>query len=100
VWRKGLSLPPLQCFQQGVEGAGGGGGGGDVAGAVASGLSGIHAEPPAGGGGMVGRDRLDGEHDFDFVARVESGKREQSAVHAAEAPVGGFVGILQGQGSH
>ena len=79
---KGFGLAAFERLQQGVEGAGGGGGGGDVAGAVAVGAVVVHADTPAGSGGVVGREGLDTEHDLDFVAGVEGGEGEQGAVHA------------------
>jgi hypothetical protein len=42
----------------------------------------VHADAPAGGGGVVGGHRLDAEHDLDFVAGVEGGEGEEGAVHA------------------
>jgi hypothetical protein len=69
-----FGLAAFQGSQHGVEGAGGGAGGGDVAGAVAVRLGQIHAETPAGQGGVVGGHGLNTEHDLDFVAGVEGGE--------------------------
>ena len=80
---QGFGLAAFDGAHHGVEGAGGGGGGGDVAGAVAVGLALVHADAPAGGGGVIGGEGLDTEHDLDFVAGVEGGEGEQGAVHAA-----------------
>jgi hypothetical protein len=97
---QGASLAALDGFQQGVEGACGGGGGGDVADAVAFGVFEVHAEAPQRGGGVVGGERLDPEHELDFVAGAQVGERGQGVEHAPCGEVGGFVGVLEREGAH
>ena len=63
-------------------GARGGAGGGDVAGAVAVGAAEVHADAKACGGGVIGLEGLDAEHDLDLVAGVEGGEAEHGAEHA------------------
>jgi hypothetical protein len=48
---------------------------------------------PAGGGGVIGAQGLNPQHDLGFVTRMQGGQRAQ---HAAHPPVGlaaGFVGV-------
>ena len=95
----GLAWRRSSALQQRVEGAGGVGGGGDVAGAVAVGLAEVHADAPAGGGGVIGGQGLDTEHDLDFVAGVERGECAHGAVHAPVAPAGRLCRVER-QGAH
>jgi hypothetical protein len=53
----------------------------------------VHADAPAGPGGVVGGQCLDTEHDLDLVPGVEGGEGAHRAEHAAVAPTAGFGGI-------
>ena len=97
--RERFGLAAFEGFQQGVEGSRGGRGGGDVAGAVAFGEGAVHAEAPGGGGGVVGGEGLDTEHDLDFVAGVEGGEGLQGAVDAAVGLGLGVGWVFEGEGS-
>jgi hypothetical protein len=88
-----LGLAPLQRPQHRVECAGCGGGGGDVTGAVTVRAMVVHADVPAGGGGVIGCHGLDREHDLNLVAGVEGGKTEQRGVHSAILPTLGFCWV-------
>jgi hypothetical protein len=59
----------------------------------------VHADVPGRGGGVVGGEGLDGEHDLDLVTRVQGGEGDEGGVHAP-CGGGGWFGGIEGEGAH